>query len=282
MKTVLSVQSGVAAGHVGNSAAVFCLERMGIDVWGVDTLSFSNHAGHGGFKGSVRPAEDVHEILNGIDEAFGLENADAFLSGYLGRAETGGVVLEALEKARRKKPNLLYCCDPVMGDGGRVYVASDIPAVMREKLVPAADVITPNRFELELLAQRPVRSVADAVGAARTLLGKGRLRLVLATGMEDGDSISVLSISDSDVFSVSTPLARFEKPLYGTGDILSAAFLGNMLIRNDMPTALSFAVSALYGMIRAAQDGGEDAPCLIKAQKELDAPSKMFVCRQIL
>lgn len=280
MTTVLSVQSRVAAGHVGNSAAVFCLERMGIDVWGVDTLSFSNHAGCGAFKGAVCTAEEVRDILDGIDGCFGLENADAFLSGYLGRAETGGVVLEALEKARRKNPNVLYCCDPVMGDGGRVYVAPDIPDAMREKIVPAADVIAPNRFELELLTRRSVRGIADAVAAARSLLGKGRLRLVLATGLEEGDSISVLSISESETFCVSTPFARFERPLCGTGDILTAVFLGKLLT-GDVPTALSFSVSALYGMIRAAQPGGGNAPGLIEAQRELETPSEMFACRRI-
>ena len=281
MHPVLSVQSRVAAGHVGNSAAVFCLERMGIDVWGVDTLSFSNHPGHRKFKGEIRSPAQVKEILDGIDDCFGLHNASSFLSWYLGCSETGIVVLEALEKARRLNPDLLYCFDPVMGDKGRVYVAKDIPQTMRERLVAQADIITPNHFELELLSQSRITGFEEAVGAARRLMDSGRLKQVLVTGMETADEISVLSISGQDVFCVSTPKADFSKPLFGTGDILTAIFLGKYLQLKNTEKSLSFAVSVLYGMIKAAQVSGESAPALIAAQRELETPSERFECRRL-
>ena len=167
MTTVLSIQSSVAYGHVGNSAATFPLMRMGVEVWPVLTVHFSNHTGYPSWRGPLLAAEDIAEVVQGIDERGVLGQVDAVLSGYQGAEDVGAVILDTVELVRRRNPAALYCCDPVMGDVGRgFYVRPGIPDLMRDRVVPAAQVITPNQFELEALTGRPVRTLAEVLAAA--------------------------------------------------------------------------------------------------------------------
>ena len=159
---ILSIQSSVAYGHVGNSAAVFPLQRMGLEVWPVNTVHFSNHTGYGQWRGSVLAAEDVVAIIRGIEDRGVLPDCDAVLSGYMGDASLGEVVVEAVGRIKRLNPKAVYCCDPVMGDAGRgFFVRPGIPEFIKEVAVPAADVITPNQFELEFLTGMEVRDLGS-------------------------------------------------------------------------------------------------------------------------
>jgi len=171
---ILSIQSHVAFGHVGNSAAVFPLQRLGFDVWPVHTVQYSNHLGYGDFAGTVLGAAHVTEVLAGIAARGVLRTCEAVLSGYLGEAAIGEAVLGALAAVRHANPNALYLCDPVMGDIGEgFYVRDGIPEFLRDQAVPAADIVTPNVFELEHLTGRRVATLADALAAAQQVLGLG-------------------------------------------------------------------------------------------------------------
>src|ERR671921_895732 len=159
---ILSIQSSVAYGHVGNSAAVFPLQRMGFEVWPVNTVHFSNHTGYGQWRGSVLAAEDVVAIIRGIEDRGVLPDCDAVLIGYMGDASLGEVVVGAAGRIKRLNPKAVYCCDPVMGDAGRgFFVRPGIPEFIKEVAVPAADVITPNQFELEFLTGMEVRDLGS-------------------------------------------------------------------------------------------------------------------------
>src|ERR1700704_2073876 len=137
--TILSIQSSVAYGHVGNSAAVFPLQRIGVEVYPVYTVHFSNHTGYGAWRGLVLPVEAVAEVIRGIEERQVFARCDGVLSGYMGDVSLGKVVLEAVEKVRIANPSGAYCCDPVIGDVGRgVFVRPGIPEFMRDHAVPAA------------------------------------------------------------------------------------------------------------------------------------------------
>src|ERR1700722_9823367 len=157
---VLSIQSTVASGHVGNAAAVFPLQCLGHEVWPIDTVRFSNHPGHGRFRGTVTPPDEVAALLQGMEELGLFARADAVLSGYLGDPGTAAVVAGAVEAVKRANPAALYLCDPVMGDGGQLFVDPAIPDLMRDRLIPLADIVTPNGFELGLLTG--IDSPADA------------------------------------------------------------------------------------------------------------------------
>ncbi|MGC1749401.1 MAG: pyridoxal kinase, partial [Pseudolabrys sp.] len=170
---ILSIQSHVAYGHVGNAAATFPLQRMGVEVLPIHTVQFSNHTGYGSWKGRVFDAGMVSELVEGIEQRGVLGECDGILSGYMGSADIGAAILDAVTAVKRANPAARYCCDPVIGDVGRgVFVREGIPEFMRNKAVPAADLITPNQFELDYLsnrASRTLRQARDAVKAVHDL-----------------------------------------------------------------------------------------------------------------
>ena len=185
---ILSIQSWVAYGHVGNASAVFPLQRLGAEVWAVNTVQFSNHTGYGSWRGQVFGAELVQYLVQGIEDRGALPGCDAVLSGYMGDAAIGEAVLGAAAKVKAANPAALYCCDPVIGDVGRgVFVRPGIPEFMRDRAVPAADLITPNQFELENLTGLPVTTLAEAkaaVAALQATMAASGPRAVLVTSLQ--------------------------------------------------------------------------------------------------
>src|SRR6201987_5419648 len=205
MPTVLSVQSWVACGNVGNTAALFPLQRLGCETWSLNTVAFSNHTGYEKWRGDTVPASEIATLFEGIAELGVLSRCDAVLSGYLGEAETGPVLLDIVARIKKANPRALFCCDPVMGDVGLgYYVRAGIPEFFRDRALGLADVVTPNRFELEWLSGAPVRSLAegcDAV-AARRLRGPG---IVLATSLEtDADHVAAVAAGPDGLWAVET------------------------------------------------------------------------------
>lgn len=280
---VLTVQSHVVAGHVGNSAAVFCLQRAGVEAWGLDTLQFSNHTAIKGWTGDVFSAEHLAKLIDGLAVCSGLENCDGVLSGYLGAKAAGEVVLNAVERVRNANPNAFYCCDPVMGDNGVSYVANDIPDFMRNRAVPAADFITPNRFELGWLANQSVNSESDAIAAARRLIGNGRLKAVVVTGLPVGtDGLAALTVEAGAAWRVATPKLKFDASVCcGAGDMTTALLVANFVKTHRLPESLAKAVSSVWGIIKAAeQTNAADIP-LIAAQSQIAAPDRIFEAERI-
>lgn len=274
---VLTVQSHVVAGHVGNSAAVFCLQRAGVEAWGLDTLQFSNHTAIKGWTGDVFSAAHLKKLIDGLAVCSGLDNCDGVLSGYLGAKETGEVVLNAVERVRQANPAAFYCCDPVMGDNGTLYVAKDIPDFMKSRALPAADFITPNRFELGWLANRTVETEADAITAARALIGTGRLKTVVVTGLPVGDGLAALAVESDTVWRVATPKLNFDAAVCsGAGDMTAALLVANFVKTRRLPESLAKAVSSVWGLIKAAADANARDIPLIAAQSQIDAPDRTF------
>lgn len=274
---VLTVQSHVVAGHVGNSAAVFCLQRAGVEAWGLDTLQFSNHTAIKGWTGDVFPAAHLKKLIDGLAVCSGLNNCDGVLSGYLGAKETGEVVLNAVERVRQANPDAFYCCDPVMGDNGTLYVAKDIPDFMKNRALPAADFITPNRFELGWLANRTVDTEANAITAARALIGTGRLKTVVVTGLPVGDGLAALAVESDTAWRVATPKLAFNASVCsGAGDMTAALLVANFVKTRRLPKSLAKAVSSVWGLIKAAADANARDIPLIAAQSQIAAPDRTF------
>ena len=167
----LSLQSHVAYGYVGNRAATFPLQRLGHEVWAVNTVEFSNHTGYGAWHGRTASAEQVADIVHGIEALGMLAKCDALLTGYVGDAALGDVVLDTARKVRAANPKAIWCCDPVLGDiDTGIYVKPGIDGFFRDRALPPADLITPNHFELEHLTGRKVETLDEALAAARSLL----------------------------------------------------------------------------------------------------------------
>jgi pyridoxine kinase len=278
---VLSIQSSVVYGRVGNRAAVPVLERLGHDVWPLDTVAFSNHPAHGGFRGRVVPATELAELVEGLAARGVLGRCDAVLSGYLGDSATAAVVADAVARVRAANPGAVYCCDPVIGEVGRgVYVRPGIPDAIRTRLVPLADLVTPNPFELELLTGSAPSSLDAAHAAARALLaregGQGP-GVVVATGLRPPEApreLAVLAVTRDATWLVRHP--RRAVRVWGTGDAFAALFLGRYLGHRDARAALEHAVAAMEDVLAIAEAGNADELPLVAAQDALAHPRSRF------
>src|SRR3954453_22922258 len=206
---ILSIQSWVSYGHVGNASAVFPMQRLGCEVWAIHTVQFSNHTGYGAWKGRVFDGPMVDELVEGIAERGALARCDGVLSGYMGSADIGNAILSAVSRVKVANPDATYCCDPVIGDVGRgVFVPPGIAEFMRDQAVPAADVITPNQFELDMLAGQETRRLDEAKAAIAKVQALGP-RVVLVTSLvteetPDG-SIDLVAADKDGVWRVRTP-----------------------------------------------------------------------------
>jgi pyridoxine kinase len=275
---LLSIQSHVAYGHVGNSAAVFALQRLGCEVWPVHTVQFSNHPGYGAWRGSVFDAAHIGEVVRGIAERGALTRCDGVLSGYLGSAEIGATILDAVALVKAANPQARYCCDPVIGDvGPGVYVGEGIAELLRERALPVADVITPNQFELERLSGQGSDTLAATIAAAEGLRARGP-RAVLVTSLHTAqtpqDAVDMLACDPSGRFLVRTPL--LPATVNGAGDAAAALFFFHYLRCGDLAEALSRTASSIFGIVRRTAQAGARELVLIEAQEELVAPSQVF------
>jgi pyridoxine kinase len=280
MPTVLSVQSWVACGNVGNTAALFPLQRLGCETWSLNTVAFSNHTGYERWRGTTVPANEIATLFEGIAELGVLPRCDAVLSGYLGEVETGPVLLDIVARVKQANPRALFCCDPVMGDTGLgYYVRSGIPEFFRDRALALADVVTPNRFELEWLSGGPVRSLAEAADATGALrrCGPG---IVLATSLEtELDRVAAVAAGPEGVWTAETPRLPIEAT--GCGDAVAALFLGWLLKGKPVPEALAATIAAIYGVIEVTLHSGGGELALIAAQDELVSPSRPVSVRRL-
>jgi len=275
---ILSFQSHVAYGHVGNSAAAFIMQRLGVEVWPVNTVSFSNHPGYGGFSGHVAKPDDIATVIEGLVNLDVLKRCDAVLSGYVGAPDIGPVILDVVTAVRSANPEALYCCDPVIGDGGSgIYVRPGVAEFLRDKGVPAADIVTPNQFELEYLSASKVATRGDLVAALRRLRDSGP-KLVLVTSLVTAEappnSVDIVVCDDTRVYLTRTP--RLGREFNGAGDAMTALFLVHYLRSRSAPQALAACVASIFGVLRRTAEAGSRELVLIEAQEELVRPSRSF------
>jgi pyridoxine kinase len=275
---VLSIQSHVAYGHAGNASAVFPLQRLGVEVWPVHTVQFSNHTGYGAWRGRVFDGGSVEEVVAGIADRGVLGSCDAVLSGYLGSADVGHAVVSAAAAVRAANPAAVWCCDPVIGDVGRgVFVRPGIPELMRDVAVPAADLVTPNHFELDLLAGTPTRTLAEVTDAVAAVHALGP-RVVLTTSLvaEDtpDDAVDLLASEGGRHWRVRTP--RLDVSVNGAGDVTAALFLAHWLETRSAATALQRAAASVFGLLRRTAEAGSREILLVAAQEEYVRPTRTF------
>ena len=251
----------------------------------MNTVQFSNHTGYGGWTGTVFPSEHVAELVDGIAARGVLPGCDAVLSGYMGSPATGAAILDAAERVRALNPQALYCCDPVMGDVGRgFFVKAELYDFIRGRVVPRADIVTPNQFELEFLADCTVSTLDDALGATAALRALGP-RIVLLTSLRpsgaDPDEIEMLVDSDAGAWLVSTPRLPLDPMPNGAGDAVAALFLGKLLETGNPEAALRHASAAIFAVFTATAAAGTRELALIAAQDQLVAPARVFPVQKV-
>jgi pyridoxine kinase len=273
MSAILSIQSHVVHGHVGNSAAVFPLQRLGREVLPIATVQFSSHAGYPGWRGRAFDAGMIDECVEGLKAIGALARCAAVLTGYLGKPEIGEAALRALDATRAANPDAVYACDPVVGDEGRgVYVAAGVGEFFRDQGVSRATILTPNAFELEYLTGlRPGREAVDALRARGP-----EVVLVTSMALEDtpADAIDMLVADSSGHWRLRTP--KLPIAVNGAGDLLSALFLHHWLRARDAPGALASAAASVYGVVAATAAAGERELAIVAAQQEFVSPSRLF------
>jgi len=273
---LLSIQSHVAYGHVGNSAAVFALQRLGCEVWPVHTVQFSNHTGYGTWAGEVFAADKIAAVVDGIAARGVLGACDGVLSGYVGSVATGDAILAAVAAVKAANLNAAYCCDPVIGNRTRgEFVRAGITQFMRERAVPAAQIVTPNHFELDRLTGRETASLADILAAIDAIHARGP-RAVLVTSVRSNETpdgmLDVIASDAGGCYLVRTP--RLTTPANGAGDLVAALFFFHYLRGGGVAAALAGATASVYGLLRRTSAAGASEMLLIAAQDELVSPSE--------
>jgi len=275
MPTVLSVQSRVAYGHVGNAAAVFPLQCLGIEAWALDTVAFSNHTGHGRWRGEIVAADAVATLFEGIADLGVLPSIDAVLSGYIGTAETGAVLCDIVARVKAANPRALFCCDPVIGDTDTgSYVRDGVAEFFRDAALAVADIVTPNRFDLEFLTGRAIGSLAEAAQAAAVLRERGP-GTVLVTSLDAvPDRLTMLASGPDGAWAIETP--RLPAMLNGCGDVTAALFLGHLLNGDRLDAALAATAASMFAVIETTVGLGRYELALVAAREELARPSRVF------
>jgi pyridoxine kinase len=283
LMNIVSIQSHVAYGHVGNSAAVFPLQRLGVEVWPVHTVQFSNHTGYGGWRGRVFDASLIREVVGGIEQRGALSECGGVLSGYIGGVDIGAAILDAVATVKRANPAARYACDPVIGDVGRgVFVARGIPEFMRGQAVPAADIVTPNQFELDYLSGRESKTLAQARDAVKALHDLGP-RAILITSLHTDETpenaIDLLASDETGCFRLRTP--KLPLSVNGAGDAIAALFFAHYLRTGVIGQALSAAGSAIFGVLAKTAEAGSREIQLVAAQDQIVTPSRVFDVEKI-
>lgn len=279
----LSIQSSVAYGHVGNSAAVFPLQRLGHHVWPVFTVHFSNHTGYGAWRGPLLAADDVREVITGIEERGVLDQIDVVLSGYQGGEEIGEVILDAVARVKRANPAATYTCDPVMGNAkSGCFVHPAIPDLLRGRVVPQADLITPNQFELGYLTDTEPLALEDTLASADLAREMGP-ETILVTSVERPDrpegTIEMLCVNDDGAWLVQTP--HLPMKANGSGDLTAALFTAHYRTTNDPAHALVATASSVIGVLQATLDSGERELQVVEGQEAIAHPPMGYDVRQV-
>jgi pyridoxine kinase len=266
--TILSIQSHVSYGYVGNRAATYPLQSLGYDVWSVNTVNFSNHTGYGSWKGQVLDPEAVRDVIQGIFDLDVQHSCRAVLSGYLGSAAIGNVILETVNRLKAMNPDLIYLCDPVMGDVGRgFFVKDEVTDFFKNTGIPCATIITPNHFETEALYGSKIRTIDEALKASQFFHSNG-IKVVAITSLildrTPADALYVLVSTPEQKILGQTPYLPFTIAPNGTGDLFSALFLGHYLKTGDMYQTLEQTLSSIFSVIKRTFSSGKRELCLIK------------------
>jgi pyridoxine kinase len=280
---LLSIQSHVAYGHVGNSAAVFPLQRIGIEAWPVNTVQFSNHLGYDGWTGEVFTAAHIRDVVKGIEDRGVLSNCDGVLSGYMGSADIGEAILDAVARVKHANPGAKYCCDPVIGDADSgIYVREGIPDFIRTRALRAADVACPNQFELGALTGLDTGTMDGMLAAVDFLHAFGIGTLLVTSSITDetpNDAIDMIASGLDGRFRLRTP--RLPATFSGAGDTIAALFFAHLLRTGSSGDAMAEAGSSLFGVLKATVDSGAREMALVAAQQEFVAPSQVFEAEKL-
>lgn len=280
----LSIQSSVAYGHVGNSAAVFPLQRIGVDVMPVFTVCFSNHTGYGSWRGPMLTGNDIREIVTGIEERSGLAGVDAVLSGYQGGNDIGDAILDAVDRVKQHSPDAVYACDPVLGNAkSGCHVAPEVQDLVRDRVVPHADLLTPNQFELGFVTGTSPRTLDDTLASIEAARARGP-QTVLVTSVErperaDDNVIEMIAADGDEQWIIETP--RLPLKANGSGDVTAALFTAHLMRSTHLGEALERTTSSIFALLQNTLDSGQRELQLVASQEAFAHPAMEFKAHKL-
>lgn len=250
---VLSIQSHVVSGYVGNKSATFPLQVLGFEVDSINSVQFSNHTGYGYWKGQVLDENELDALMDGLHRN-GLDCYTHLLTGYVGSASFLKHIAQVVKQLREVNPNLIYVCDPVMGDNGKMYVPEELREIYRDTIIPLANIITPNQFEVELLTGKPIKSLNDAWNAIEYFHERG-CHTVVVSSSELGDEQNLLSLASSRFGNKKTKLTlnipKLPGTFTGTGDLFTALLLAWMWrTDNQLKTSLENTIATIQAILK--------------------------------
>lgn len=282
---VLAIQSHVVFGHAGNASAVFPMQRLGINVWPLNTVQFSNHTQYKQWTGQVLPPQQILELVKGIENINELASCNAILSGYLGSAQQGREILQAVKHIKKLNPSAIYLCDPVMGHPEKgCIVAPEVSQFLLEEAAFAADYLTPNQLELDSFIGRPATSLEDCIKSAKSLLQRGPKAILikhLNYPNKLPECFEMLLVTDKEAWHIERPLLAFPKQPVGVGDLTSGIFLSQLLLNNSLKDAFEFCASAVHEVLLETQKHNSYELELVAAQDRIAYPRVKFTAKQL-
>lgn len=282
---ILTIQSHVVFGHAGNAAAVFPMQRLGVNVWPLNTVQFSNHTQYKQWTGQVLPPQQILELAKGIEAIGELANCDAVLSGYLGTATQGREILQVVKHIKELNPKAIYLCDPVMGHPEKgCIVAPEVSAFLLEEAASAADYLSPNQLELDSFVGRHPQSLNDCVDMAKSLLEKGPKAIMVKHLNYPGkapENFEMLLVTREETWHIERPLLAFPKQPVGVGDLTSGIFLSRLLLNNSLVEAFEFCAAAVHEVLLETQKHASYELELIAAQDRIAHPRVKFSAKRL-
>lgn len=272
---VLSIQSHVTYGYAGNKAATFPMQKLGVEVSPIHTVQLSNHTQYDTFKGSFFKASDIQDVIDGLRCNDILSKHDAILSGYIGDGDIAKVIADAVIDLKKINKDTIYCCDPVFGDFcdnnlGHIFATKEHPGIFLKYLLPIADIITPNLFELSTLSDTKISNYEDISKACNNLItktGNNKQTIVITSTSFDPSMTGVAIFEQGKLQYIESPKYNVKPKVSGSGDITAAMFLSYRLKGVSTAESLSKIIKSLDKIFKTTSDLDSDELALIQSQE---------------
>lgn len=249
----------------------------------VFTVVFSNHTGYGKWSGPMLSGDDVRQIVAGIDVRGGLDDCGLILSGYQGGSSIGDAILDAVKLTKERNPEAIYACDPVLGSAEKgCFVSPEVQQLIRDRVVPNADLITPNQFELGFLTNTEPHTLEETLAAVDMVRASGP-STVLVTSVLRPDrpegTIEMMAVTDDGAWLVQTPHLPFRAS--GSGDVTAALFSASFAATADPVQSLSDTTSSVFELLENTYEARSPELLLVESQEAYINPKRRFEARQI-
>ena len=281
MKTVLSIQSNVVYGYAGNKVATLAMQLQGVEVMPIHTVQLSSNTVYPHYDGIVLGAQQITRIVNSLEKIGVLSSIDAIISGYIGLAEQGEEILEAVKKIKFYNPKAIYVCDPVMG--GDINKGSSLPQniidFFTKQAIKYADYITPNLLELQILSNLEIKTFNDVLNAIKTLQNKPIQAILVKNLLHAGKTTELFEMilaTPSQSYHLARPLYDFPHRPLGVGDLICSLFTAHLVNGQSQLTAFELAANAANHVLDITKQQNARELAIIDAQQWIKQPDLKY------